>query len=158
MRMRGDMLSVGTLAVVVMLLMCVFPVASQAGTSPVPRDDAPGKGSLMDVIYQTVMKLVPNPFTVRICLYGPGPGIPWGTCNAVCSVLCDNRPLGCFKLPGGRFSLFFLCCMIQITTSDISARCRPADVENAASKAHQDVRRNHIPRVARARRLGTPFH
>jgi len=62
------MLSVGTLAVVVMLLMCVFPVASQAGTSPVPRDDAPGKGSLMDVIYQTVMKLVPNPFTVRMGL------------------------------------------------------------------------------------------
>jgi hypothetical protein len=109
------MLSVGTLAVVVMLLMCVFPVASQAGTSPVPRDDAPGKGSLMDVIYQSVMKLVPNPFTVRM-----GLALGFHGAHAMLFALCcatiGRWLLGCFKLPGGRFSLFFLCCMIQITT------------------------------------------
>jgi len=152
--MKGAMLSVGTLAVVVMLLMCVGPAASQLGTSPVPRDDAPGKGSLMDVIYQTVMKLVPNPFTVCIGLAQGLDGAHAILFALCCAIIGRWAVSNCLS---GIFFLFFFCCMLQITTSDISALCRPADVENAASKAHQNVRKYHISRIARARRLGNPF-
>jgi len=120
------------LAVAVIALF-VVPVASQAPTSPVPRDD--GIGALRE----RVLKLLPSPVKVRASLHSRGKAEAYGSAGVSAAAFLSrkNGNMGAHS----RRPLSFV---MPPRADDAEACCIG---NRRAARGHQDVRRHPLPGI-----------